>query len=513
MKVLKNSIFAFMADFRRNNRFKGNGGAFKGSRLNRSNDRRENGGRRELGRQQSGECFTLRIEKMVQGGEGMARLEDGRVCFVAGALPGELCKVRLTFQKKDFTKGCVVEVIEPSPDRVKPLCPLYGKCGGCSLQHLASEKQAEYLEKVERENFRRLAHAELPEDFVIHTGNAWGYRNRARVVFRGNVGGNVGGDMVSANREGSANRARFGFRGEESNNIVPFENCPVLTDALNEFLRGPAAALISEGLAGGSNGKLSSRDDSRRLPRELDVNIFDNGKGEISFYYPGMHKSDFDAHAISVVEIGGCKIEADASVFFQSNLGLLPELVEAVRKAVDEGLASGKATNDWLIDLFSGVGFFACILQDKFKKITTVEREEGCLRHAKVNLSEPCEEIPASAGMTKCGLAGMTKCSSAEMTNSVENVSAPAEDWLLENVVDVPATLIVDPPRTGLPKEALEAIIKSSVNRLIYVSCDPVTLARDYAKFTEAGFTLSHAEGFAFYPQTPHLEMMFVLSR
>jgi 23S rRNA (uracil1939-C5)-methyltransferase len=457
-----------MAEFRRNNRFKGNGDSFKGPRSNRNNDRRENSGRRELGRQQGGECFTLRIEKMVQGGEGMARLEDGRVCFVAGALPGELCKVRLTFQKKDFTKGRVVEVIEPSPDRVKPLCPLYGKCGGCSLQHLASEKQAEYLEKVERENFRRLAHAELPEDFVIHTGNAWGYRNRARVVFRGNVGGDA-----SANREGSANCARFGFRGEESNNIIPFENCPVLTDALNEFLRGPAATLIK------SNS------------RELDVNIFDNGKGDVSFYYPGMRKSDFDAHAISVVEIGGRKIEADASVFFQSNLGLLPKLVDAVRKAVDEGLASGKATNDWLIDLFSGVGFFACILQDKFKKITTVEREEGCLKHAKVNLSVPA----------------------ASCIPEIENVSAPAEDWLLENVVDVPATLIVDPPRTGLPKEALSAIVKSSVNRLIYVSCDPVTLARDFSKFSEAGFCLSHAEGFAFYPQTPHLEMMFVLDR
>ena len=470
-----------MADFRRNNRSKNNGGAFKGPRLNR-NDRRENG------RQQGGECFTLRIEKMVQGGEGMARLEDGRVCFVAGALPGELCKVRLTFQKKDFTKGRVVEVIEASPDRVKPLCPLYGKCGGCSLQHLSSEKQAEYLENVERENFRRLAHAELPEDFVIHTGNAWGYRNRARVVFRGNFGG----DMGSATFEGPANCACFGFRGEESNNIVPFENCPVLTDALNEFLRGPAAKLISEGLAGGSNGKSGG---SLRFPRELDVNIFDNGKGEISFYYPGMRRADFDAHAISVVEIAGRKIEADASVFFQSNLGLLPELVDAVRKAVDDGLASGNATNDWLIDLFSGVGFFACILQDKFKKITTVEREEGCLKHAKVNLS-----VPAAVPNTSC-------------VSVIENISAPAEDWLLENVVDVPATLIVDPPRTGLPKEALTAIVKSSVNRLIYVSCDPVTLARDFSKFSEAGFNLSHAEGFAFYPQTPHLEMMFVLVR
>jgi 23S rRNA (uracil1939-C5)-methyltransferase len=153
-----------------------------------------------------------------------------------------------------------------------------------------------------------------------------------------------------------------------------------------------------------------------------------------------------------------------------------------VQDAVDEGLASGEASDAWLIDLFSGVGFFATILKDRFKKITTVERDEGCLKHANVNLS-------------------------------AENVSAPAEDWLAENVVDVPATLIVDPPRTGLPPSALDAIVKSSVNRLIYVSCDPVTLARDFAKFRDAGFALKRAEGFAFYPQTPHLEMMFVLSR
>ncbi|OWV18534.1 23S rRNA (uracil1939-C5)-methyltransferase [Fibrobacter sp. UWB16] len=475
-----------MVEFRRNNHSKQDRFNRGNSRPNRNNDRRDSS------REPRGECLMLRIEKMVQGGEGMARLEDGRVCFVAGALPGELCKVRLTFQKKDFTKGRIVEVLEASPDRVKPLCPLYGKCGGCSLQHLASEKQAEYLEKVERENFKRLAHAELPEDFVIHTGNAWGYRNRARVVFRGNSG------YGAADRDGAAKRAAFGFRGEESNNIVPFEKCPVLTDGLNEFLRGPAATLLAD-----------NRNPSDR--RDVDVNIFDNGAGEISFYYPGMHKSEFDAHAVSHVEIAGRKIEADASVFFQSNLGLLPELVESVRKAVDEGLASGKSSDAWLIDLFSGVGFFACILQDKFKKITTVEREEGCFKHAKVNLSVPAAFPENSAASRDCA----ASCDSENRAAScaVENVSAPAEDWLVENVVEVPATLIVDPPRTGLPKEALTAIVKSSVNRLIYVSCDPVTLARDFAKFSEAGFALSHAEGFAFYPQTPHLEMMFVLDR
>lgn len=411
------------------------------------------------------EIYELRIEKMVQGGEGMAHLEDGRVCFVRGALPGELCKVKLTFKKKDFTKGKVVQILESSPDRVEPKCPLYGRCGGCSLQHLASEKQVEYMEQVERENFRRLAHAELPTDFKIHCGDPWGYRNRARVVCRPGI-----------SAEGKT--VRFGFREQESNDIVGFENCPVLTKGLNEFLNGEGRKIFA------------SKQEDRSIPRELDINIFDNGAGQISYYYRGMHSSEFAQRALSIVDLGGHKIQADASVFFQSNLSLLPELVDAVRNAVDEGLKSGEASDEWLIDLFSGVGFFAAILQDKFKKITTVEREEGCLRHAKVNLS-------VNTGAKA----------------SVENVSAPAEDWLVENVVDVPASLIVDPPRTGLPKEALDAIVASSVNRLIYVSCDPVTLARDYGKFAQAGFVLKHAEGFAFYPQTPHLEMMFVLSR
>jgi 23S rRNA (uracil1939-C5)-methyltransferase len=407
------------------------------------------------------EVFEVRIEKMVQGGEGMARLPDGRVCFVAGALPGELCKVAVTFTKKDFSRGHVVEVLEgANPDRVEARCPLYGKCGGCSLQHLDSEKQAEYLAQVERENFRRIARIELPESFMVHTGPAWGYRNRARVV-------------VVCDQAGDKPIVRFGFRKQESSSVALFKNCPVLTPALNEFLQGKAREIFA--------GKF-------RPGREMEVNLFDNGAGEISYYYEGMPASEFTKNAVSVAEICGKKIEADASVFFQSNLALLPALVKSVRDAVDEGLASGESSDEWLIDLFSGVGFFAAMLMDKFKRVTTVEREEKCLKHAEVNLSASCD-------------------------NKIENISAPAEEWLARNVVDIPATLIVDPPRTGLPKEALDAIANSSVNRLIYVSCHPVTLARDTALLAEKGFKIRRAEAFAFYPQTPHLEMMLVLAR
>lgn len=398
----------------------------------------------------------LSIEKLVQGGEGLARLPDGRVCFVRGGLPGERCRVELTAGKKDFARGRVVEVLEKSADRAQPKCPLYGKCGGCSLQHLDSAKQVTYLERVERENFKRIAHEELPADFVIHQGEPWGYRNRARVVYLGERDGHC----------------RFGFRKQESNGVVAIESCPVLTPGLNDFLKNAKPSEIFKGL--------------NRIPRDLELNLFDDGTGRVAYYYRGMPEARKRESSVSCVKIGDKQIKSDASVFFQSNLSLLPRLVQSVREAVDEGVASGAASDEWLIDLFSGVGFFAALLQGKFKRITTVERDGLCLQYAKVNLSA---------------------------TDSVENVSAPAEEWLVKNVVDIPATLIVDPPRTGLPPEALGAIVKSSVNRVIYVSCDPVTLARDFAKFRQAGFALKRAEGFAFYPQTPHLEMMFVLAR
>lgn len=416
----------------------------------------------------------------------MARLPDGRVCFVQGALTGELCQVEILQNKKDFTRGRVIKVTEKSVDRAEPRCVLYGKCGGCSLQHLESSAQAACSVLVERENFRRIARVELPEDFKIHTGPAWGYRNRARVVIARAKSGKVS----------------YGFRMQKSNGIIPFENCPVLTPALNAFLKENAAKIFEESMKA-----------SKRPPRnfELDVNLFDNGAGKVSYYYKGMPAADFEKNAVSVVEMAGKKIRSDASVFFQSNLALLPELVTAVQNAVDEGIASGEASDAWLIDLFSGVGFFAAILKDRFKKITTVERDDGCLTHARVNLNGG---VTGGQHLEHSSLVRMaTRMGVSPVPINIENVSAPAEDWLAENVVGMPATLIVDPPRTGLPATALEAIIKSSVNRLIYVSCDPVTLARDFAKFREGGFALKKAEGFAFYPQTPHLEMLFVLSR
>lgn len=372
----------------------------------------------------------LRMEKMAQGGEAIAHLEDGRVCFVAGALTGEIAEVVVDQEKKDYAKGFAKEILESSPFRVKPRCPFYGKCGGCSLQHADFDFQLSMHRASVEELFRRFAKTELPENWKIHSGRAFGYRNRVRLV----------------RAEGG-----FGFRMSRSHRPIPVSRCGILSAALNEALA------------------------ENFFPDVPEISAFDNGSGKISFHYRGMDASTFQKYAMNSVSIGNSVLSMDAACFFQSNLELLPELVETVRNAA----GSGK----YLIDLYSGVGFFASLLRENFERIVTVEREPGALRHAKRN-------VPGA-----------------------KNVSAPAEEWLLRNDASGADVLIVDPPRTGLLPSALEAIAKANPKKLLYVSCDPATLARDFRKFSDRGYEIRNAEGFAFYPQTPHFEMFLELCR
>lgn len=370
----------------------------------------------------------LRMEKMAQGGEAIARLDDGRICFVAGALAGEVAEVAIAQSKKDYAKGFASKILERSLFRVKPQCPLYERCGGCSLQHASLEFQlATYRVSVE-ELFRRFAKTELPEGWKIHSGKSYGYRNRARLV-----------------RVGKG----WGFRESKSHRPIPVSRCAVLTDVLNEAIASDA------------------------LPEVPELSVFDNGNGRISYFYRGMDAPEFKKYATNTVSLCGKFLSMDAACFFQSNLGLLPELVRTVLDSAGSGR--------YLIDLYSGVGFFASLLREKFERIVTVEREPKALYHARRNVS------------------------------GALNVSAPAEEWLAQNDASGADVLIVDPPRTGLLPSALETVAKAHPKKLLYVSCDPATLARDFQRLSLHGYKIRKAEGFAFYPQTPHFEMFLEL--
>lgn len=374
--------------------------------------------------------MRLTIEKMAQGGRGLARLPDGRICFVDGALPGEQVDVDILRSKKDFVEAQVVSVDVGHAGRVKPACPYYAQCGGCNLQHASMELQIHLMRQVVDELFARFAKTTLPSAWPIVSGEPWGYRNRARFMWSGRA---------------------WGFRARASHQIVPIDKCPVLSPALNAFLRKPPTDI-----------------------RAREIDVFDNGAGTVAYWHPHLRSMET---ARALVPLLGKQVSMDASVFFQSNLSMLPRLVEAVLAAAGTGRHA--------VDLFSGVGLFSLFLQDRFERVSAVEREVGCLEHARHHLGERCHFV-----------------------------AEPAEVWLAEqgrlSGVDC---LVVDPPRTGLPPSVCAAIGASRAQRLVYVSCDPVTLARDTRILLDSGYTLQAAQGFAFYPQTSHFEMLAVFVR
>jgi len=333
------------------------------------------------------------------------------VCFVEGALPNELAEIEITEQKKDFSRAIATKILEPHKRRRIPPCKHYGKCGGCNAQHVKFEGQIELLKEIILDLFARTAKINLPQNFEIHHGAEWAYRHRAQV-------------FATKNKN-----IPWGFQERASNNAVPIEKCPVLSQNLNERLK--------------ENSNLKKR------------YLFDNKSEE----FLGKH------------------IYADESVFFQSNLELLPKLIGEVQKAAGEG--------ELLLDIFSGVGLFSAFLREKFNRVIAVEQNPLCQKFAEKNLGKNCEFY-----------------------------SMNAEEWVNRNTPLLnKACILIDPPRTGMSEELCEFLCKSETSKLIYVSCNPATLARDTRKLLNAGYNLESTQGFAFYPQTFHLEMIFLYSK
>jgi len=170
----------------------------------------------------------------------------------------------------------------------------------------------------------------------------------------------------------------------------------------------------------------------------------------------------------------GKHIYADESVFFQSNLELLPKLIDKVKKAASSG--------ELLLDIFCGVGLFSVFLQDMFERVIAIEQEISCQKFAEKNLGKNCAFYAISA-----------------------------EEWCEKNSELLPkACVLIDPPRTGITSKLCNTLCKNKARKLIYISCNPATLARDTRKLLNAGYELADIQGFAFYPQTFHLEMMAV---
>ncbi len=372
--------------------------------------------------------MDLTIVRLVAGGDGLGFV-DGKAVFVPGTLPGERVRVRVSQQRRDFDRAALVQVLEPSPERVEPGCRFAGVCGGCDWLHISYEEQLRQKIAIVSEALRRTGGIERP-DPPIEPSDPWRSRNRAQ-VHRGPEGG-------------------LGYMGAGSGHVVVVDACPIVAPSVERlFCPGaPAPAGLDRFTVFGAGDMLAveGRDDDRDLS----------------------------------VQVNGRRILFSVGCFFQSNVGLLGKLVAW---AVD-GLGGGTAA-----DLYCGVGLFASFLARAFSRVICVESSAMSLSYARRNVEGPDHEFhPMSVEQWVSSGAARSGAAAAGLD-----------------------TAIVDPPRAGLSPEVRQWLSRTPPRKLVYVSCNPVTLARDLRDLKES-FLIDDLLIFDFYPQTSHVEAVAKLS-
>lgn len=372
--------------------------------------------------------ISLQIEKLIPGGDGLAR-HEGRVVFVPGVLPGENVTVEIVEAKKDFARARLVSVEVSSPDRVTPPCKLAGRCGGCDWLHIDPAAQARFKLDLVRDSLRRMAGFDLP-DLKIETGASLGYRNRIQ---------------AHVNRAGQT-----GFLGRGGHEFVRVSSCPVAHPALAPVFaeaarpNGPERFLAYGHADAGGVSHMARADEANDT--EITVRVLDR---DIAFPLRG---------------------------FFQSNLEMTQKLIPFVM----EGLEGGAQTVAF--DLYSGVGLFGAFLKDRFERVVCIEFNRHALAYAKRNVGD--------AGLF--------------FSEALEKVVTTPGGNPLDKVA--PRAAVIDPPREGLDKAVRAWLIAKPVPQLVYVSCNPVTLARDLKELLAGPYELEDMRVFDFYPQTSHIE-------
>lgn len=299
--------------------------------------------------------LDVRIENLTNEGSGVARV-DGWVVFVPFALPGERVRCRIYRNHKNYSNADLVEVLEPSPDRVAPACPLFGSCGGCQYQHLAYERQLDWKRRQVEELLRHMAKIEHPVLPVIASPRQYGYRSKITPHFHRPKGGEIGA---------------IGFlRAGTRNAMIDVEQCPIAMAALNDQLQAV------------------------RAEARANQNAFRNGATLLM--RAAVNGVLTRPDEIAVEQVGSMKFEFQAGDFFQNNPFILPEFVGY---AVEQARASGARH---LVDAYCGSGLFAISAAPAFQEVIGVEISESAVRkaahNAEINGLGNCRFLAADAG-------------------------------------------------------------------------------------------------------------------
>ena len=438
--------------------------------------------------------MELTIEKLVYGGDGLARLPAdehgrGKAAFVPFVLEGETVEAMLLEQKPGFARARADQIVAASPQRIEPRCPYFQRCGGCHYQHTSYEHQLEIKAAILKENLRRIAKVELDTVLKVHPSSPWNYRNRTRLKVQ------------------SVPEFALGYYRLNSHELLPVEECPISSPLINRaiaamwrlgragkvptaireievFVNADDTQLLAEvycssDIAG--SAEQFAADLRTALPETCGAVCLEarGGRGESRGDPQRLNVSGTD-YLTYTTELASYRVSAGA--FFQVNRHLTDELVNIVVRSEHAG-DTGTA-----LDLYAGVGLFSSVLNvlnREFERVIAVESSPTS--HADLLYNSPA---------------------------NVKAIRATTEQYL-ENAAGKlrPGLVIVDPPRSGLGERVIQGLAKLRVPRLVYVSCDPATLSRDLARLLQSGYRIEEAHLVDLFPQTYHLESVFHLVR
>ena len=432
------------------------------------------------------DVYTACIESLTHEGHGVAHV-DGKAVFIEGALPGETVLYRMLNRGKTFDLGRMTEIVEASPDRVTPRCPYFGVCGGCSLQHLRAEAQLPAKQKILHDNLTRIGKVESDSWLPALDGPHWGYRRKARLG--AHVVKKKGGVIV-------------GFREKRSAYITPLASCEVLhprVSALLPALRDLIATLSTPNrvpqieVAVGDNATafvfrhlvpLTADDDARLADfgRQHDIQIF-RQPGRPDQLVPVWPQSP--APLVYRLPEANVELEFAPADFIQVNAELNQRMVTRALELLDP------RPGESVLDLFCGLGNFSLPLARHAGRVLGIEADAMLIEKAQHN-------------------ARHNRLPNAEFR--LANLYSPEtpDPWGAERF----DKWLLDPPRTGAMEVVKRLPAEGGPRRLLYVSCNPGTLARDSEVLVHTkGYRLAAAGVMDMFPQTSHVEAMALFER
>jgi 23S rRNA (uracil1939-C5)-methyltransferase len=443
------------------------------------------------------------IDKVVAGGLGLGRLADGMVVMAPYVLPGEEVLVRAKRLKKKYMEAELLEVLRASPHRLAPDCRHFGVCGGCDLQHAAYDYQLELKGKILRQHLlgaRVISEAELAKvtDEPLRAPHAFGYRQRLRLQVD--------------------NQGGYGFFQNRSHVVERIESCPLAMPEINRVLEefGNSEAMTHllgkarevEVLASPGDNSLVLIIALRRKPRPTDVRFAGQAADELAAVKAVYLAAD--GVRIQGPYCGGplTAEDEDRSLLLQLPVPAMPKHGIASHTLCQEAGGFSQVNLeqnsrlietmlDWVaelpvrrgLDLFGGMGNFAIPLATKLTEVVGLDLQRAAIRSAESNAEK--------AGISNCSF--LRKAA----VDGLKEFGAAGEIFDL---------VLLDPPRRGC-RELVPFLAEVGSPTVIYVSCDPATLARDIQAMTESGYRIGRVVLIDMFPQTHHLETMVLLRK